>query len=336
MADETPQQKFESLQKRKAEGKLGIQEYAQELMKLGGDSPNILQAVMGAIGSDPETAKYVLKMQQQTEAGKLSGKIATGVDALVKAGLTASSLKQIANSNRLAGQIATPQLPPNPTRDPRLEDALNRARGGTIDVNQVLAPAKQGIQDAAAAGMATAQSASRGQAGAYGSMANQINQQRMRAALGLAPIAQQVKSENAQIENQLLGQRAYETQNLLNTQTANAGLAFDQYNRDRAIVGGLGQAGRTNLAEVATSLPDTFRNVADYMVPKLFQDNKTSNTDALVSQSMQEFMNGAYSENSMWQGGMNWKDIYNSNVAPKGQMDTTGLPGQDKYKWNGY
>lgn len=310
---------IEEIQKKRADGTLGVKEAVQELYKIGADNPDVMTAIQEIIGSSPEMYSYATKLQEQAEQGKLVGKIAVGANALLKAGFTAASLRQIASANNASNQLQRPTIPGAARRDPRLEDALNRARVGTIDVNQVLAPAKQGIQDAAAAGMAQAQTISRGQAGSYGSLANQINLQRMRSAMGLAPIAQEVAAQNAQIENQLLGQRAYETQNLLNNQQALTGLSLDQYNQDAAAVGGLGQAGRTNLYETANTLPQLFTDTAEYMVPQMFEAKKArqavgvatnqagaDSATTSLQESARDFAKRAYAENAMRRGGFNW------------------------------
>lgn len=337
---------IEEIQKKRADGTLGIKEAVQELYKIGADDPNVLTVIQEIIGSSPEMFSYAAQLQEQQEQGKLVGKIGVAANALLKAGFTAASMRQIANAKNAASQLQRPNIPGAARRDPRLEDALNRARRGTIDVNQVLAPAKQGIQDAAAAGMAQAQAISRGQAGSYGSLANQINLQRMKAAMGLAPIAQEVASQNAQIENQLLGQRAYETQNLLNNQQALTGLALDQYNQDAAAIGGAGQAGRTNLYETVNTLPQLFTETAEYMVPQLFEAQKArqaagvaanqagaDSATADMQETARDFAKRAYTENAMRRSGFNWSSMRDL-TNPQTPVYTRPSTSQGLYDFN--
>lgn len=308
-------------------GELGVNEGAQELAKI--TNSGTLDAVTVAIQSSPELAQAMSKLEAQAKAGALSNKIAAGLNFLGQVGMTGAALQQIANAKKYAQQVVRPSLPPTPGNDPQLQAALGQT---PINVNEVLAPARQQINEAAQAGLMNAQNISRGQSGAYSSLANQINLQRMKAGLGLAPMAQEVAAQNAGLKAQLLGLRQQEITNQIASRQANAGLAFDQYNRDAAAVGGLGQSGRNNLATLATQIPDAFRAVASQIVPTTFDKPGFKGTGykkqgADLSQQVQDFMKNAYAENAMRQSGFTSQDIY-----PKPAYQTTGSD-YEKYNW---
>jgi len=215
---------------------------------------------------DPEYLQYAqTQALQNKQAGRL-GQASQGLDILLNGIQMATGLKQIATAKNAASQVLPPSLPGVPGRDPYLNQALTDTRLGTINQADVLRPAQAGIQDAYRASLNQAQVASGGQAGAYQGMANLANLQRMRANLGLAPMAQQAKAQNQQLYNQLLSERLGETQNQFANRSANAGMAFDQYNMDANAVGALGSAGRTNAFTAGQRLTSNLQGLAPYFV----------------------------------------------------------------------
>jgi len=207
-----------------------------------------------------------LLAQKQAEAAQAqkAGQIGQGLDILFQGIQMAVGGNQVAKAKQAAQQLQRPSLPGVASSNPQLAQALNDTKLGTINANEVLRPAQAGIQDSYNAALNQAQVASGGQAGAYQGMANLANLQRMRANLGLAPIAQEAKLQNQQVYNQLLGQKLDETQSQFQNRYANAGIAFDQYDKDAQAVGGLGSVGRTNMLNAGHQLTQSLQGLAPY------------------------------------------------------------------------
>lgn len=214
---------------------------------------------------DPEQVKVAQQQVAQQAASAKAGQLNQGLDILfqgIQAGIGAN---QISKAKNAASQLQRPSLPGVAASNPQLAQALNDAKLGTINAGDVLRPAQAGIQDAYRAAVNQAQVASGGQAGAYQGMANLANLQRMRAQLGLAPIAQEAKLQNQQIYNQLLGQKLDETQSQFQNRFANAQVAFDQYDKDAQAVGGLGSIGRTNMLNAGRQLTQSLQGLTPYI-----------------------------------------------------------------------
>lgn len=209
-------------------------------------------------------APWMAKRQEELARGELSGKLAAGLETLTNLGFTAASINQIVMANQAQSQLQRPSLPGIPGRDPALQQAMYEARQGVMNPNAILDPAKQEIQNSYLGAQAANQLASGGQAGALQGMNQVANLQRMQANLGLAPIAQEVKMQNQQNYNSLLGQRLNETQNQFQNQTSNYGNAWDRYAFGAQAAGALGQSGRTNLADSAQRLAQSIAQGAAY------------------------------------------------------------------------
>jgi hypothetical protein len=218
------------------------------------------------IAKSPATLAYAQQEAAKAKQAGRAGMAAQGLDILLNGIQMATGLGQISRAKNAAAQVIPPGLPGVPGRDANLNQALTETRLGTINQADVLRPAQAGIQDAYRASLNQAQVASGGQAGAYQGMANLANLQRMRANLGLAPMAQQAKAQNQQLYNQLLSERLGETQNQFANRSANAGMAFDQYNLDANAVGALGSAGRTNAFTAGQRLTSNLQGLAPYFV----------------------------------------------------------------------
>lgn len=224
-----------------------------------------LNVLLQGFATNPDLAKWAAKQQEAVERGEKATKIATGIDLLKNLGFTVAALNQIAVGRKSAAELVKPALPSVPRRDPFLQEALYRSQRGTIDPSQTLAPAQQGIQDAYQNALVQSQIASGGQAGAYQSMAQAANAARMRAALGLAPIAQQTQLQNQEIYNQLLGQRMAETQNMFQNQLGVSQTALDQYNLEAQAAGAAQSSGRQNLYDALGRTADTLSSNPYYL-----------------------------------------------------------------------
>lgn len=208
--------------------------------------------------SQSEGQKAYLEQQGKTrEAAELSQKMAKTIDLLKSIGMTATAIDQIRTASQAGRGLTQPGIPAAPGPSPELSQRLYEAQRGVVNPEAVLNPARQEIQDAYQSALNEAQIASGGQAGSYQAMANLANLQRMRAALGLAPIAQDIKLQNQQLLNDLTRQRVMEQQQAYQNQLAGTEMAMDQYNRNVEAVGNLGAAGRYNLTDAINRLGDS-------------------------------------------------------------------------------
>lgn len=205
-----------------------------------------------------ESRKTYLEQQGKAkEAAELSQKMAKTIDLLKSIGMTATAIDQIRTAAQAGRGLTQPGIPAAPGPSPELSQRLYEAQRGVVNPEAVLNPARQEIQDAYQSALNEAQIASGGQAGSYQAMANLANLQRMRAALGLAPIAQDIRVQNQQLLNDLTRQRMMEQQQAYQNQLAGTEMAMDQYNRNVEAVGNLGAAGRYNLTDAINRLGDS-------------------------------------------------------------------------------
>lgn len=237
-------------------------EFLQGLQQVGSDP----KAVMSYLYSNPDYIQYLQEEKAKEENGKKAATNAvTAIDLLKNLGFTAASLSQIHQASKEAGRLNKPGQPQVPGRDPFLQQALYRAQRGAVDPSQTLAPARQEIQDAYRNNLSQAAQASGGQAGAFQSFAQAANTARMRAGLGLAPIAQQTQLQNQQVYNDLLGQRLGETQNMFQNRQAQYNTNLDQYNLESQYAGAAGASGRQNLYKSLQGVADTVSSNPYYL-----------------------------------------------------------------------
>lgn len=215
--------------------------------------------------STPQFADALKTRLAQQQAGQLQGKLAETVGLLQNLGLTATAIDQIATANRQ--QLTRPAIPSVPGLSPELSQRIYEAQRGVADPSAVINPARQEIQDAYQSALGQAQIASGGQSGAYQAMANLANIERMKAALQLGPITQNIRLQNQGVLNDLTQQRVQERQNMFQNQLGASQLAFDQYGKDAEAVGMLGQAGRTNLVDATGRVADSLTGLSQYYLP---------------------------------------------------------------------
>jgi len=202
----------------------------------------------------PELKDKILQVAQETEAGKNFDKIAQGLNVLLAGTDVAQSINQIAQSKNLQNKSRRPTAPGIPQRDQYLQQALRNTQEGNYGVSQALAPAQAEIGDQYRADLQNAKTASTGQAGAFGSYAQLAANRRNRAALDLVPLGNQVKQQNVQNYNQLLGMRQQETQNQYENSLATYPYDLQQYQLEQQMAGHLGAQGNINLRNSATEL----------------------------------------------------------------------------------
>jgi hypothetical protein len=218
----------------------------------------VLQA--GVMLQTTDSYKDIIAEQQaENQGAELSGKIAQGLNLLMGVKDIADSTKQINEANALAAKNKRPARPVVPQRDLYLQQALRSAQEGTFDSARAMAPVQAEIQDQYLTDMANAQTASTGQAGAFGAYAQLAANRRSRAAMNLAPVADTIRAREQQRYDNLLGARLEETQNMFQNQASLYPHELQQYRNDQEIAANLGATGRSNLRNsifgVASQIP---------------------------------------------------------------------------------
>lgn len=210
--------------------------------------------------SSPQVKDRILQVAQETEAGKNFNKLAEGLNILLAGTDVAQSLNQISQAKQIKSTSKRPTTPVIPQRDQYLQQALRNQQEGNFGVSQAIAPAQAEIADQYRADLQNAKTASTGQAGAFGSYAQSAANRRNRASLNLVPLGNEVKQQNVNNYNHLLGLRQQETQNQFNNQVATYPYDLQQYQLEQQMAGHLQGQGYQNLRN---SLPNLGGGLAD-------------------------------------------------------------------------
>jgi len=226
--------------------------------------PEALAELTQLISTAPS---QIQKQMQQAMAAKQQG-VATQTgaigDFLAKATQLGVSLSELGKARQLANNVQQPSLPQLPTLNPALTQQLYGA--ATARPEAVLAPARDEIQSGYLNSLEAARQGSGGQAGAFQAMANLANIERMRAANQLVPMAQNVRLQNQDYYNSLLGQRMQEQQALQQARQFNSEMDFDRYNRDAAAVGAMRGNALGNTLQSLGQLGQTAADLSPYFV----------------------------------------------------------------------
>jgi hypothetical protein len=220
----------------RAEGKLPDKTLNGEMMVL--NAQKLLQS--------PENRTRLLELSRKADAAGRTSKIAEGVNLLLAGADILQSNKQIKAAERASAKSKRPTRPVS-QRDLMLQQALRGAELGTMNSERAIAPVRAEIQDQYLTDMSNAQTASAGQSGAYGAYAQLASDRRNRAAMNLAPIADQVRSREQQRYDNLLQARANEGQQVFQNNAQFYPYDLQQYNLDQQAAGQLGAQGRMNL-----------------------------------------------------------------------------------------
>ena len=225
----------------------------------------------------------VLDIAQQAESGRVSDTIKTGLNTLLAAGDTLTSIQQINESKKLLNQSKKPNRPSIPGRDPYLQQALAKAQQGTFDASRALAPAQQGIQNQYLSDLNNARIASTGQAGAYGALAQVAANRRNEANVGLIPIADQIRANEKQRLDNLIGMRMGETQDMFQNQAQFYPQDLAQYTLDQQAAGSLGATGRSNprtsMANLGQQIPEAANYLTNRRYSKLYNQMSSYGKD---------------------------------------------------------
>lgn len=283
-----------------------------------------LVAFQAALRQSPEMQAYYEKEIAKAKQGQRAALSSDLLDLGLNVGYMLFSRNQIQDAQQRAAQLAQPGIPVAPGLSPELSQAIYNAQRG-VDLAPALNPARQGIEDAYTGALNQAQAASGGQAGAYQAMSQLANIERMKAQLGLAPIAQQVTMQNQGMLNDLLGQRVDERQRQYMNQFYGTQLAMDQYNKNREGLSDQLTAGRTNMLDSMGRITGSLQNLTPYYQGfggkresfKDWMDRNLSMYDEDTANYMRERINENASNWSPPQGiSVNPYDSYSGSFAP--------------------
>lgn len=247
------------------------------------DVSDYLSEAQKAMSSDTYKDQ-VLQLSQDAEKGRVSEKVAQGLNAALSGLDIQSSINQINQGKKLAASNVRPNRPTVPGRDPALQQALNQAQIGTLDQSKALAPAQLQILDQYLSDLNNAKVASAGQTGIYGALGQQAANRRNRASLDLVPLADQIKAREQGRYGDLLQMRQNETQNNFQNQAQLYPSDLDQYNRNNVAAGNLAAQGRVNLRNSITnagqSIPDIVAQLrTDRQYNKLYNQMSQNHGD---------------------------------------------------------
>jgi hypothetical protein len=194
--------------------------------------------------STPAYKDRLLKLASETKGAEKAQRLSEGINLVLAGTDIANSINQIQASNQ-ALKTKRPSRPVIPQRDQMLQQALRQTQD--FNMGAALAPAEAQIQDQYQSDLANAKTASTGQAGAFGAYAQTGANRRNRAALNLVPMQQELIQANQNRQDNLLGMRQVETQNMFQNQAQLYNTDLYQYGLDQKNAADLGSQGRENL-----------------------------------------------------------------------------------------
>lgn len=212
------------------------------------DVQSEMARLQAEISASPQQRALLEGMLRKRQADKISAQVAPFVQAALAGTDIVTALGQIGESKRGARGLRRPIRPSALGPSPELNAALSDARGRVNDVddNVLNALRLQGL-DAYMGDLSNARTASGGQAGLYGSLAQGAVNRRNRAATSSLPMLAQLQAQNRQRYDSLLSQQGQREAITSNQGIANYNADLDQYNREASAVGRLGATGRQNL-----------------------------------------------------------------------------------------
>jgi hypothetical protein len=206
-----------------------------------------LSAAVQALDSTPEGAARKRDIMAQRKADRLTTKYAPFFQAIMAGGDIATSISQIRQARRAAGDLKEPGMPPVPDIDPALNGAIRDAQTGTYDQARVAGPARQELQDTYAKELALAKSIGGGQASTLGALGQVAALRKNRGAASLLPALDSIRARETGRLDGLINQRGQ----LLDQNYRNRFYQYramqDQYNLNSSAIGALGAAGKQNL-----------------------------------------------------------------------------------------
>lgn len=195
----------------------------------------------------PSTKQLYLDKAKEIEKTNLGNKIAQGVSLALAGADIVSSTQQVKTARQLARQSRRPQQAAPLTQDPLLKQAIFEAQQGQFDTAKRLAPAQLAILDQYLSDINQARTASTGQAGTYGSLAQVASTRRGRNLQQLTPMADDIRArEQGRLDN-LLQMRLGENQAIQQSQAQYYPTDVNAYLQEQQAIGQLGATGQQNL-----------------------------------------------------------------------------------------
>lgn len=236
---------------------------AQYVKDTKGATPELAREAFVEFGrklqSTPAYKDRLLSIASKTKGSERAKRLSEGINLVLAGADIANSIAQIQASNQ-AAKARRPSRPAIPQRDIMLQQALRQSQ--EFNPNAILAPAEAQIQDQYQSDLANAKTASTGQAGAFGAYSQLAANRRNRAAMNLVPMQQELIQANQNRQDNLLGMRQNETQNMFQNQASLYNTDLYQYGLDQQNAAQLGAQGRENLRNSLYNLGSQIPNIA--------------------------------------------------------------------------
>lgn len=221
------------------------------------------QGALKALTS-PEYKQKMLNLYETQEKGRVAGNVRNVMNTALAGFDVATGLAQTAGARRALRRSQRPERPAPLTKDPNLQAELDSARQGTLDAARAVSPAQQGILDTYMSELNQATTASTGQAGARGALAQVAAGRRNRANQQLAPMVDSIRAREQGRVDRLLGMNQQENQAIQQSQAQFYPTDMLTYMRAQEFGGNALAQGRLNtragLANMGQAIPDAYAN----------------------------------------------------------------------------
>jgi hypothetical protein len=217
--------------------------------------------------NSPQGQQFINGLMRKRKADKVASELQPFVQSILAGNDIATSIGQIRSANSAARTLRRPNRPIPNGVSPELDAAITDARGRTtgIDSNILNALRLQNL-DAYMGDLSNAKTASGGQAGIYGSLAQAAVNRRTRAGIATAPVLAQLQQQNRQRYDALLAEKLRQQNIQSGQEAALYNVDLNQYNTEASAINSLGGAGRLNLSnsirDFGNQLPYLAGNVA--------------------------------------------------------------------------
>jgi ribosome-binding factor A len=205
-----------------------------------------LNSILQARMNDPKFKEMLNDLQRKQSSDKIAAKVAPMMQAALAGTDITTALNQTRSARRAGLGLRRP-IRPNMRTSRELQLAIDDARSRTNQVDSNVTNAlKLNNLDSYLADLQNAKTASTGQAGIYGSVAQAAINRRNRSNLAMAPVMQQMLQQNRARYDELLGQQLSEQDRMNKLNLGMYGQDMYQYNRESEAIGNLEATGRSN------------------------------------------------------------------------------------------
>lgn len=225
-----------------------------------------LDASTKLLFQDPTYKEDLIGLAEEAERGELSENLTAGLNAVLAGTDIITSAQQVKDANRQIRRSRRPTRPAPLTASPELQNAIAQAQNGNFDAARALAPAELAILDNYLSDLNNAKTASTGQAGAYGALAQVASSRRNRASQELAPIGDAITARNQNRLDNLIGMKIGENQAIQQSQAQYYPSDLEQYRFDIDSANNQRNAGMANIrssaGQFASLLPETIAKMS--------------------------------------------------------------------------